>query len=60
MNKDVCDICNEEFNEEDLFSIEHWKDDKKKQRMDKTYMAAAFSWACEKCLMSKSLTLNRA
>jgi len=48
--KDYCDICGKKFIESKLFSIEHWIEDKKKQSMAKTYMAAAFTWACEECL----------
>ena len=51
--KDICDRCGKEFNETELFSIEHWIDDRKKQRMDRTYMAVAFTWACAKCLFGE-------
>jgi hypothetical protein len=52
--KDTCDRCGKELDEKELFSIEHWIEDGKKQRMNKTYMVAAFTWACAKCLFGEN------
>ena len=51
MNKDECDVCARGFKESELFSVQHWLEDKRKLRMSRAeFFVVAFNWVCEECL----------